>query len=263
LVPSGHLRLKGSFWKPASASPVSAVLFVHGSGGADAVHTGGLAMTAAAERLGPVFAHHNYAFLYLFRRGHGLSADQAPFLQDLLQREQTEYGVEARMRLHVALLTREHLDDVMAGVRFLKNTPRVDADRLAIVGHSFGGQLTVLAAERDSTLRAVIAFAAAAGSWAGSAAVRERLTTAVRQTTVPLMFLHAANDFSTVPGQTLAGELARLGKPHRLKIYRPCRLRQRKRDTISYTPRLLNGRLTSLGSSISTSEQDPSRIPAG
>ncbi len=27
-------------------------------------------------------------FLYLFRRGQGLSADQAPFMQDLLQREE-------------------------------------------------------------------------------------------------------------------------------------------------------------------------------
>jgi carboxymethylenebutenolidase len=42
---------------------------------------------------------------------------------------------------------------------------------------------------------------------------------AVRNTTVPLMLLHAANDFSMVPGQAMADELASLGKPHVLKIY--------------------------------------------
>jgi hypothetical protein len=47
------------------------------------------------------------------------------------------------------------------------------------------------------------------------------MLTAVRKTTVPVMLLHAENDYSTAPGKAMADELARLGKLHVLKIYPP------------------------------------------
>jgi dienelactone hydrolase len=196
-------------------------LFVHGSGDTDAAHTSGLAMADAAEKLGPVFVKHGYAFLYLCRRGQGLSADQAPFMQDLLQREKAAKGDEARKHLQFVLLTTSHLDDEIAGLSFLKGLPGVDAHRIAVVGHSFGGQLTLLIAEHDGTLRAAVTFGAAAASWGGSSEVRERMLSAVRGTTVPIMLIHAANDYSTTPGHALAEELAKTGKPYVLKIYPP------------------------------------------
>src|SRR5213592_711554 len=83
VVPSGNLRLKAFLWKPNGPGPFPAVLFCHGSGGPDATHTAGLPMTEAAEKLAPLFLKHGYAFLYLFRRGQGLSTDQGPFMQDI------------------------------------------------------------------------------------------------------------------------------------------------------------------------------------
>jgi dienelactone hydrolase len=221
VVPSGTLRLKGFLWRPAGSGLVPAVLFVHGSGSTDAAHTGDLVITEAAAKLAPVFVKHGYAFLYLFRRGQGLSADQAPFMQDLLQREKAAKGEDARKRLQFVLLTTDQLDDVMAGLSFLKTRPGIDGHRIAVVGHSFGGQLTLLAAERDSSLRAAVTFGAAAASWEGSPEIRDLLLNAVRKGTVPLMLIHAANDYSTVPGKALDSELARLGKTHLLKIYPP------------------------------------------
>ncbi len=221
VVQSGNLRLKGFLWKPAGAAPAPAVLFVHGSGGSDGAHTGGFAITEAAEKIAPVFVRHGYALLYLFRRGQGLSADQGPFMQDLLQREKAARGEEARKRLQFVLMTTDHLDDVMAGLSFLETLPGIDSHRLAVVGHSFGGQLTLLAAERDPTLRAAVTFGAAAASWEGSSEVRERLLTSVRKTAVPIMLVHAANDYSTEPGKALDSELTKLRKPHVLKIYPP------------------------------------------
>src|SRR5215470_15796630 len=90
---------------PAAAGPgpFPAVLFNHGSGGDDAQHTAGLTMSDAAERVGPLFVEHGYAFLYPCRRGHGLSADQAPFIQDLLKREEAARGTESRNRVQLGL----------------------------------------------------------------------------------------------------------------------------------------------------------------
>ena len=219
VIPSGKLRLKALLWKPAGPGPFPAVLFCHGSGGADADHTAGLPMTEAAEKLAPLFLKHGYAFLYLFRRGHGLSADQGPFMQDILQRQEAARGKEARQHLQFVLATTDHLDDVLAALSFLKTVPGIEAKRIAIAGHSFGGQLTLLAAERDNTIRAAVTFAAAAGSWERSPELRKRLLTAVDKATAPIMLIQAANDYSTAPGQALADELTRLHKSHILKIY--------------------------------------------
>jgi dienelactone hydrolase len=219
VIPSGKLRLKAFFWKPNGPGPFPAVLFNHGSGGTDADHTGGLPITEAAEKLAPLFLKHGYAFLYLFRRGQGLSADQGPFMQDILQQEEAAKGKEARQHLQFMLATTDHFDNVLAALAFLKATPGVDAKCIAIVGHSFGGQLTLLAAERDNSVRAVVTFAAAAGSWERSPELRDRLRVALENTPAPIMLIQAANDYSTAPSYALADELERLHKAHLLKIY--------------------------------------------
>src|SRR5262249_39053204 len=89
--------------------------------------------------------------------------------------------------------------------------------------HSFGGQLTLLAAEHDNSVRAVVTFAAAAGSWERSPELRERLRAAVEKTTAPIMLIQAANDYSTAPSEDLSDELRRLHKSFVLKIYPPVR----------------------------------------
>jgi dienelactone hydrolase len=220
-IPSGNLRLKAFLWKPAGPGPFPAVLFNHGSGGTDAAHTAGMTMTEAAEKLGPLFVKHGYAFLYPCRRGQGLSADQAPFLQDVLSNEETARGKEARQHLHYILVTTEQLDDALAGLYFLKTAPGIDPKRLAIVGHSFGGVLTLLSGERDAAVRAEVTFGAGANAWRQSPELRERLFAAVRKSSAPTMLIQAENDYDTTPGKVLAAELERLHKPHVLKIYPP------------------------------------------
>jgi len=126
VIPSGKLRLKAFLWKPAGPGPFPAVLFCHDSGGADADHTAGLPITEAAEKLAPLFLKHGYAFLHLFRRGQGLSADQGPFMQDILKREEAAKGKEARQDLQFVLATTDHLEDVMSALSFLKAAPAID-----------------------------------------------------------------------------------------------------------------------------------------
>jgi hypothetical protein len=49
--------------------------------------------------------------------------------------------------------------------------------------------------------------------------LRDRLIAAAQKATPPIFFVYAANDYSTLPGEVLDGELKRLGKAHQLKIY--------------------------------------------
>lgn len=205
--PSGKLHLKAYLWKPVGPGSFPAVLFNHGSGGADADHTAGMPITQAASVLAPFFVKHGYVFLYPFRRGHGPSASQAAFMQAVLRCEEQAKGKEARQHLQLILLTTEQLDDVMAALAFLKSLPGVDLQRIAVVGHSFGGQLTLLAAERDKTLRAAVTFSGAGGSWERSPELRERLMSAVHHTSAAIMLTHAENDYSTAAGRALGQNL--------------------------------------------------------
>ena len=103
--------------------------------------------------------------------------------------------------------------------------PRTVDVGVAIVGFSFGGSLAMLHAEEDPTIRAVINFGGATGSWNRSPQLRERLISAARKITVPVFFVYAANDYTTLPAEVLSAELARAqpanAKVHRLKIYPP------------------------------------------
>jgi carboxymethylenebutenolidase len=209
-VPSGTARLTGLLWKPTGTKPFPAVLFNHGGRTND---------LQRAEILGPIFAKHGYAFLYLFRRGYGLSADQGEYMWDVLDREEEARGEGARKRLQFTLLTTDHLDDATAGLKFVKRLPGVDARRIAVAGHSFGGVLALLSAERDKDVRAAVTFGAAAQQWDGSPDLQQRMLAAARNLETPLFVTHAANDYSIAPGQTLSAELTRLKRPHELKIY--------------------------------------------
>ena len=132
-IPSGNIGLKALLWKPAGNGPFPAVLFNHGSG-TDSEHTAGMTMTEAAEKLAPTFVKHGYAFLYLFRRGQGLSANQWLYSGDILKREEVSKGAEASQHLQFVLLNTDHLDDAMSGLAFLKRAPGIDSHRIVVAG---------------------------------------------------------------------------------------------------------------------------------
>jgi dienelactone hydrolase len=100
-----------------------------------------------------------------------------------------------------------------------RTQPVVDAQRIAVAGHSFGAQLSLLLAEREPKVRAAVLFGMAASSWKTSPKLQERLQLVVRQMECRVFFIHAENDFSVTPGKTLAAEMTTLGKPNILKIY--------------------------------------------
>jgi dienelactone hydrolase len=214
LIASGNLTLRALVWRPSGAGPFPAVLFNHGS------YTTDDAMEPdTPSTMGPVFARHGYVFLFLFRQGIGLSIGQGVADGDQMVRAQAREGQAGRNRVQLQLLETEELNEALAALAWLRARPEVDAARLVVVGHSFGGSLSLLLAERESRLRAAVVFGGAAGSWVQSPPLRSRLQAAVRRISAPVFFIYTANDYSTAPGKALAAEMQRLGKPHRLKIY--------------------------------------------
>jgi dienelactone hydrolase len=219
VVHSGSATLHAMLWRPLGSGPFPAILLNHGSGRTreDLEHLGPYEQNA--EKLGPVFARHGYVFLYLFRRGVGLSTDQGPNAVDLMDSESAAHGQEARNALQLRLLENRELDDALSGLKFLRALPYVDAWNVAAVGHSFGGSLTVLLAEREPNLRAVVVFSGAGYSFDHSPELRARLLAAIEHVAAPVFFIHAENDYSLSSGKVLDARREYIGKPHRLKIY--------------------------------------------
>jgi dienelactone hydrolase len=221
VVHDGLITLHGLLWRPQGRGPFPAVLLSHGSGRTREELQRLGPYEGQAETLGPLFARHGYVFLFFFRQGVGLSADQGASAIDLMNSEFAAHGQDARNALQLRLLENREQSAAAAALAFLQNLPGVDRHRIVLVGHSFGGSLTLLQAEREPDLRAVVVFSGAGYSWDRSPELRTRLLAAMAHIQAPVFFIHAANDYSIHPGKALEARLAQLGKPHRLKIYPP------------------------------------------
>jgi carboxymethylenebutenolidase len=215
-VQSGNLTLKALLWRPAGTGSFPTVIFCHGSyGGSDTIHN----PDQQISLLGPVFAGKGYIYLGLLRRGVGLSTGQGVNSTELMDKAFKERGQEGRNEVQLQHLQTDQLQDMIAGLKFLRRRKDVDTNRLAIIGHSFGGSLTLLVAAHEPGIKAVVVFAAAGYSWNLSPLLRTRLISAVKNITAPVMIIHARNDYSTNPGYALDSVMNQLNKPHVLKIY--------------------------------------------
>lgn len=172
-----------------------------------------------AAAVGPVLARHGYIVLVLFRQGVGLSLGQDSSGGDLMAQAKLLGGSHARERVQMNLLEGPELAQAEAGLRYLRQLSNVDRQRIGVLGHSFGGSLSILLAAKDRLIPAVVSFSGAAASWADAPVLRRRLIAAVHQTHAAIFFNHAANDYSTSSGTELAAEMSRAKRPHLLRIY--------------------------------------------
>ena len=221
VIHSGSATLHAMLWRPQGRGPFPGILLNHGSGRTPEELKRLGPYEQNAEILGPLFARHGYVFLYLFRRGVGLSTDQGANAVDLMNSESASHGQEARNVLQLKLLENREMDDALSALKFLRALPYVDARNVAAIGHSFGGSLTILLAEREPNLRAVVIFSGAGYSFDRSPELRTRLLAAVDHIAAPIFFIHAENDISLSSGKVLDARREQTGKPHRLKIYPP------------------------------------------
>jgi pimeloyl-ACP methyl ester carboxylesterase len=125
--PSGDLSLRGKLVLPDAATqgpgPFPAVVIVHGSESYSAVDY-------YAEPY--LYAANGFATLAFDKRGTGES--EGKYLQNF----------------HVLS------DDVVAAVRWLREQPGIDGNRIQLVGYSQGGWIAPLAALKDGNIRSVL-----------------------------------------------------------------------------------------------------------
>ena len=218
LVPSGNLTLKALFWRPNGKGPFPTIIFCHGSYRiTDTIIT----PEQQISSIGSLFASKGYIYFALFRRGVGLSKSQGKNCADLMYDAFIEKGPEERNIIQLQQLETDQLQDMIAGLGILRKRKDVDTSRIVIMGHSFGGSLAFLLAEHEPGIKAVITFGASGYSWDRSPILRARLISAIRNVNVPVMIIHAQNDYSTTPGYSMDSLMNKLNKPHLLVIYPP------------------------------------------
>src|SRR5690349_16221982 len=125
VVHNGSITLHALLWRPQGQGPFPAILCNHGSGRTREELDRLGPYEGQAETLGPLFARHGYVFLFLFRQGVGLSADQDSSAVDLLNREFAAHGQDARNALQLRLLENRELSDATSGIAFLRGLPEV------------------------------------------------------------------------------------------------------------------------------------------
>jgi dienelactone hydrolase len=215
-VQSGKLTLKALLWRPIGRGPFATIIFTLGSYPvSDTAHD----PVKDASVLGPLFSGKGYIFLALFRSGMGLSRGQGLNSADLMENAFKQNGQEGRNAVQLQQLETDQLTDMIAGLAWLRERPDVDIKRMAIVGHSFGGSLTLMVAEHEPGLKAVVVFSGGGYSWNLSPPLRARLIEVVKNIQAPILFIHAQNDYSTTPGKALDSVMTGLNKPHELFIY--------------------------------------------
>ena len=121
----------------------------------------------------------------------------------LMDKAFTESGQEGRNKVQLQQLQTDQLQDMLSGLAYLRGRKDVDTNRLAIVGHSFGGSLALLVAQQDKHLKAAVVFGMSGYSWNLSPPLRENLIIAVKDIPGPILLIHAENDYSTTPGYAM------------------------------------------------------------
>ena len=201
---SGKLILHGFIHKPEGNAPFPAILMNHGSE----------QFPKSGRGIVEPYVNQGYVVFFPHRRGQGCSSSQSDYIMDLINREPATTIDKKFVELQEI-----HLEDTIAALSYLKQLPYVNKNRIIMAGCSFGGIQTVLATEQQLGIRATIAFAPAAMAWCSLPLLRSRLIKAVRLATVPIMLIQAENDYDLTPTKTMAQELEKANKPHKLLIF--------------------------------------------
>jgi len=203
--------LQGYYYKPAGAGPFPAVLYNHGSE----------TNVSGFPQLGKYFTDHGFVFFVPCRRGQGLSASAGTSIREQGQALHQSGLKGKQIAAQMIGLHEAANHDVLAGLKWLKAQPEVNAKEIVVSGVSYGGIQTLLTAEQDAKqslhVKAFVAFAPAAMSW--NPTLGERLGKAIKSAKAPIFVIQAENDYNLGPSQYFDPILVAKGGLNRGKIY--------------------------------------------
>lgn len=137
-TPAGH-TLAGTLTLPKTANrtkPVGAIVTVTGSGPQDRDENIGLPGYRPFRQIADSLARRGIAVLRMDDRGTGASGG-------------TFKGSTSA----------DFVEDVRAGLAYLRTRPEIRADRLGVLGHSEGAIIAPMVADKEPTLRAIVLLA--------------------------------------------------------------------------------------------------------
>jgi dienelactone hydrolase len=204
---SGAHELAGFLYLPPGEGPFPCMITNHGSTvnqGSTDICRPSVAATLMGWGIASFLPH---------RRGYGNSPGPA-------WREEVpgEFGTEEYDTQLVARLQSES-DDVLAALDYVVTVPEINAGRIGVMGSSFGGVMTLLAASRSDRLRCAVEFAGAAMNWERAHRLRDHLLDAATKVNQPIFFIQAGNDYSTAPTPELAEAARSAGATVRSRVF--------------------------------------------
>jgi dienelactone hydrolase len=200
---SGNLRLQAYLYKPDGDGPFPVVIYNHGS------RDGRERASVPFQYVGKMLTRAGYLVLVPEHRGYGKS-DGSVWWQEV-------GNDQARLIVRLQAET----DDVLAAIDYLRAVKFADISRIGIMGWSFGGIVTMLAASRSTVFLAAVDQAGGALSWDENPVLRSTLIAAARKAATPTLFMVAKNDRTTSSITTLADIFKNRGVPYRMVIYEP------------------------------------------
>jgi dienelactone hydrolase len=198
-----RIELKGYLFLPDDTSkPAPILIYNHGSG--EDVKAKQIC------KLSHYFSSKGYIVFIPHRFGHGLST--GTHFGEACSKDADPGACKMRF------LT-EQIEDIkwaLDYVKSLKNkdgSKKGDPDRIAIMGHSYGGIVSQFANTRDLGQKAIVDVAGGSQSWNDNESARQDLKDAVAKGVAPTLFFEPLNDQSIEPALVLpavAGRHCRL-----------------------------------------------------
>jgi len=192
------IKLTGLLYQPAPGTkgPHPILIVNHGSG---------QKVNPSCE-VGEYFSQRGYLVFLPRRRGHEGSTGAS--LTEYAAKFCSKKGDDSACKMEAL---QKQVEDVEEAIAFARKQPGVDRDRLAIIGHSFGGIVTLFANAKDLGQRAVVDVAGGSQSWPrpqegadGNMDAVHQMEEAVRNAVAPIYFFEPMNDRSIDPTIFLA-----------------------------------------------------------